>query len=629
MIKTTVLSISSLLVLAASAAPPVELSAPDGRNYPNVSFAGVPGGIPEIPVVVKVEDFGGKPGEDVSGAIEAAATAAAGKGGGAVLLGPGEFYIDRPILIAAPGVVLRGSGMKKTRIVFRWEPAKDSVDFIGIKDGDVIPKQKSLFVAAWNDSRDNKVVKCLKRVSLEINGKLAAEQTGGEGPWFCISPDNRKSALMLQPGENTLRATAEYIDGRSAVKEIKVNVSEDAGLIGASAGDAAITFAEPSALNETGWGSITEGTPMMRGQDSVEFKTPPSWQQGDLVMLAILNGGYGESPIMEIEENTGNSLLLKQAVRFDFPLRNIRRIPVLRGCGLEDMTIEQTSGHWTNLVAFARDFGCWMQRVRLVNAGRFPITGMTKNFEMRDSEISGAQYHFGVGGGSGYVAFSSAQDCLMENIKTEKLRHAPDFQHGAQGCVIRASVFEDSDAQFHRGRTYDNLLENCTVNSRGSNKSFGSYGPAVTVTTDPKTADVGSGNVIYKNTFTSMNVYKGGKAFALDCGPAQGWLVAYNTFESDIGCAIASNGAGHDILFLNNSFSVANAEPPAVTGDVSALRLVGNSFAGYAESEILPAGGNPAEFTGNTVTPPAETPEPKIPSIYLWQKSLPASASGR
>lgn len=620
--KITVYSIFSLLALSVVAAPPVELTGPDGRTYPNVSFAGVPGGIPEVPVVVKIEDFGGKPGEDVSGAIEAAVAAAGEKGGGAILLGPGEFYLDRPVLIAAPNVVLRGSGMEKTHLIFRWEPAKDSVDFIGLKDGDVIPKQKSLFAAAWNDSRDNNVVKCLKRISLQINGKLAAEQAGGEGPWFCISPDNRKSALMFEQGENTLTATAEYIDGRSATKEIKVTVSDDESLKGASAGDAAITFAEPSALSETGWGMVTEGTPVTKGQDRVEFKTPSSWEPGDFVLLAILDGGYGESPIMEIEENTGSSLLLKQPVRFDFPMRNIRRIPMLRGCGLEDLTLEQTSGHWTSLVAFTRDFGCWMRRVRLVNAGRFPVTGMTKNFEMRDCEVSGAQFHFGVGGGTGYMAFSSAQDCLMENVKTEKLRHAPDFQHGAQGCVIRASVFEDSDAQFHRGITHDNLLENCTVNSRGSNKSFGSYGPAVTVTTDPATAEVGSGNMIYNNTFTSTNVYKGGKAFALTCGPATGWLVAYNTFESDLGCVIASDGAGHDILFLNNAFSVDNPEPPAVTGDVAALRLVGNSFVGFDESELLSEGAKPAELTGNTFTAPASPPKPKIPSIFLWQKSL-------
>jgi hypothetical protein len=91
---------------------------------------------------------------------------------------------------------------------------------------------------------------------------------------------------------------------------------------------------------------------------------------------------------------------------------------------------------------------------------------------VRDTVVDGAQFHFGVGGGTGYFGFSSAFDCLMDNVQTSKLRHAPNLQFGAQGCVIRNSTFEDSDLQFHRDPTWDNLIENCTVRSRGSNKEL-------------------------------------------------------------------------------------------------------------------------------------------------------------
>jgi hypothetical protein len=76
---------------------------------------------------------------------------------------------------------------------------------------------------------------------------------------------------------------------------------------------------------------------------------------------------------------------------------------------------------------------------------------------------------------------------LIDNVQTWRLRHAPNFQHGASGNVIRNSVFEDSGFQLHRAANWENLLENCVVRSRGGNKSYGSYGTAFTATTDPAT----------------------------------------------------------------------------------------------------------------------------------------------
>jgi hypothetical protein len=56
------------------------------------------------------------------------------------------------------------------------------------------------------------------------------------------------------------------------------------------------------------------------------------------------------------------------------------------------------------------------------------------------------------------------------------------------------------------------------------------------------------------------------------------WIVAYNRFDHDIGFAISSQGANHDVLFLKNHFSVKSPDATAITGDVSGLRLRGNSF---------------------------------------------------
>ena len=55
--------------------------------------------------------------------------------------------------------------------------------------------------------------------------------------------------------------------------------------------------------------------------------------------------------------------------------------------------------------------------------------------------------------------------CRIENVETFKMRHAPLFQWAASGCVIRKSVFHESDGQWHSGWTNENLIEQCVIES--------------------------------------------------------------------------------------------------------------------------------------------------------------------
>lgn len=95
---------------------------PDGVLYPDFTRAGVPGGIPAVPVAVRAADFGAAPGDDRddAAAIQAAIDAAVAAGGGAVQLEAGEFIIDRTLSIQADGVVLRGAGRERTRLIPRF-----------------------------------------------------------------------------------------------------------------------------------------------------------------------------------------------------------------------------------------------------------------------------------------------------------------------------------------------------------------------------------------------------------------------------------------------------------------------------------------------------------------------------
>ncbi|MDA3963345.1 MAG: glycosyl hydrolase family 28-related protein [Planctomycetota bacterium] len=135
-ISTQCLRVSAprVLVLAAALAgaallPAVEtvtaadLLGPDGQVYPDFSRAGIPGGIPELPVVAKATDFGAVPNDDKddSAAIQAAIAVAVAKGGGAVLLPVGDYLIDSPIRITRGGVALRGEDRERTRLIPRFQ----------------------------------------------------------------------------------------------------------------------------------------------------------------------------------------------------------------------------------------------------------------------------------------------------------------------------------------------------------------------------------------------------------------------------------------------------------------------------------------------------------------------------
>ncbi|MCC5841651.1 MAG: PKD domain-containing protein [Opitutales bacterium] len=95
----------------------------DHAHIPNASFAGYMRGeasIPDVPVVVDIRSFGGA-GDGVTPndmAIREAIEAAWRQGGGAVYFPPGEFLIERMVVLHRDGVVLRGAGPGET--IFRF-----------------------------------------------------------------------------------------------------------------------------------------------------------------------------------------------------------------------------------------------------------------------------------------------------------------------------------------------------------------------------------------------------------------------------------------------------------------------------------------------------------------------------
>jgi hypothetical protein len=599
-----------------------DILGPDGLIYPNFTFAGVPGGIPIRPVKAKISDFGGEIETDIADALEKGTAAVGKQGGGALLLGAGTYYLDRPILITADNVVLRGAGRDETKIVFRWQPPKDGITILGARNGETIPMNRSLTAAAWNDSKNNTMSQNLKRVTLEINGTVAGEQKqrdSNDGPWFAVAPDNRVIGRLLKPGANVIRASVEWAGGKTAEQVINVIVSEDPTLVAAAPGDSAITFSEPGAGRmEFSKGELVRVP--QRGDTILEFKEPQNFQTGDYINIYWAGGGWMGHPVHRVKAVEGNRVHFVEPIRLNIDkVNNIRKLTVIRGSGVEDLTLTQSHEHWTNLLRFTRDAGCWVKGVRLLEAGRFPISGGSKNFEVRDTLVEGVRYHFGVGGGTGYFGFTGGQDNLMDNVHTKRLRHAPNIQFGAQGNVIRNSIFEDSDMQFHRDQTWENLLENNVVHSRAGNKSFGSYGAALVATT-VNNGELGARNVIWNNDFTSVTIHKGGSVINVSGGGMEGWIIAYNRFIHDLGYVLKSETSNLDLTLKNNVFSVQDPEATLFKGDVSKLKLAGNRFYNFADGNL---GGTVAlneknSFEAANALP--ERPKAPVPSLYEWQK---------
>jgi len=110
---------------------PADVVGPDGIVYPKWTKCGVQGGIPKVKAVARIEAFGGKANDELddSAALDAACRRAGEKGGGAVVLGAGTYCLDRPVTVRHDGVVIRGAGRDKTKIIFRYAIPKAGLAF--------------------------------------------------------------------------------------------------------------------------------------------------------------------------------------------------------------------------------------------------------------------------------------------------------------------------------------------------------------------------------------------------------------------------------------------------------------------------------------------------------------------
>ncbi len=647
------------------------LPGPDGREYPNFTFAGLPEDTVYPKERLRIHEFGAKAGENAAPALRKAIAKAKEMGGAVIEFGHGTYFLDEPVQITASNIVIRGQGRGgpgyfSTTLEFRFAPDPHSLEFIFTQDGDTIHPEGFVGVVAhpglpkeyWEWTLPGNT-----RKQVDPSGQLAKIELFIDGkPWF--SKDTIKdhhfapqTALIpfihhlwqakFQEGQTPeILARATWKNGKTAEKQIRIHIDASLPDSNRSQPDYGIlSFAGPSRYAQDTFFQLDVTEPITRGDTSLTVNHPGDFEPGDVLRLRsgkpdfIPHGTRYAQELFRVVAVNGTTIHLSQPVRLDIPVEakpTVRKQVPLRNVGVEHLTIRQTSDTWSHGIVMKNVLGGWVRNVELVNIGRCPVYfSAAKNCEVRDVVMNGSQYPL-AGGMSAYAGwYDSSNDCLMENVTALRLRHAPNFQGQSSGNVVRNSTFEMSDLQFHAFFPYENLVENCRIYATVGSGSYG-YG-LYTSKVHSMHQQSGPRNVVYGNDIQSP---KGPVFFG---GAETGWVIAYNRFQvedqspflrRDPMPAVELQEGSHGNLFLKNLFVLQQVDDVVrVSGEPGRE----NVFEENLFMQVKP--GEPATtldgwtftWTGNEFL---EAIDPALirqwqppPSLYLYQKQLVESSS--
>lgn len=634
---------------------PADVPGPDGLVYPDWRKAGVSGGIPVIKTVVGPDYFAGYEGKDISGLLKDAMTLAAAAGGGAVEIPAGTFLLDQPVVLRQSGVVVRGAGKEKTRLIFQQHIPYGELRSMCWTPSGVIGPYGAFEIQA---NPANLVGMRVTSGSVVLGDERLRDHWGNR---FAI---RLRGALFLEklgPGRHRLDAEVTYANGDRFTGQFEVEVS-------ATPQPDETWIDQHGALIVAGGGLIGERVPLAatakRGDNRVKLPRGHGFKPGDRLALEapatpawnkivgnISPWGTFRTNHYEVISADDESVVLAQALRIEFPLSDapwVQRIRVVERAGFEGFTLEQKvfttemkgeiipltlwypiEDLWTNGVTFTYAWSCWVSDVKILNSGRNPLYLTRSKFcEVRGVDIDGAL--FKGGGGTGYVGFETSFDCLMENVTTRNMRHAPNVQWGAAGNVVRDSRFIGCDGQWHAGWTQENLYENNVIEQTAADAANGAYGHGL-FASGPKSGahgPQGPRNVVYNNDIVAP------KDGVHMLGGNEAWFILHNRFRLAEGRGIYGKERSFDHVIRDNVFILENVSGPGVlfgSPDCTGIEVTGNRFYGDVRevAGFTARLGTYARVNGNTVDPiPAQDtpsrPQPLVPSIFLWQRNQPA-----
>ncbi len=597
---------------------------PDGIVYPNWTQCGVQGGIPKVDVAAKLEDFGAVANDnlDDSQALQAACEAA-GRTGGAVLMGEGTYYLDRPVTVRRDNVVIRGKGRAQTRLIFRYAIPPEGVAFFWPSANSHVGPDTRIEMHC----KPTGLVKMTLMIDERVIDAWAPSQHSGNT--FAFARYGRDIPKEVPDGPHTLKGIAQYKDGSQRMTQIPIVLDrrfKDPQLVPDAR--AAITFAGRGTvgakflLEKDGKRGDTElrlqSTQGLRVGDFIFIDGPATDRWRKLTQNACQWGSYRNYEVI-VTGVKDRSITIGQPLRIEFPVVDgsyVQKVIPIQRCGVEDLYLEQTENLWITSVLFSYGWNCWARGVTVKKCGRFPVYGAAAKWcEIRDCVFDDAW--FKGGGGTAYAGWDRCWDCLMENVETFKLRHGPLFQWAASGCVIRKSIFHESDAQWHAGWTNENLIEQCVVESVQGNGGYG-YGMWASPPADTAHGPNGPRNVVYNCDISSQ------KAGVWMGGMNEDWLILHNRFVVDSGPGIWARTFSFDHIIRGNVFVLKDGKSPMIqlaSADCTGIEAAGNSLHG-GNGRFVSGQAALLSSEANQAFPPslAPRPQPRIPSIFEWQR---------
>ena len=597
---------------------------PDGVVYPDWKQVGVQGGIPDVPIAIRLADMGARPETDIADLLDHACRSVGDGGGGTVLLDAGVYYLDRPVTIRQNAVVIRGAGRDRTKLVFRYDVPESGVVFFWPKAGAPIgpDSQVELHGRASNLLRLRLFRGKHEVASVPVNRTLPRLRVPG-------------STILAagEPGAITLRGVAEFTNGQ--VSEALMDVVLSADPVGgpeAPDSTAALCFRGPGLedLERPLASDGHRGDTVLTLQDVGDLKVgekfvlhAPSTDRWQTLIQETASKGWNRVNAYEIRKIEGTVVTINQPLRIDFPIEDgtyLRRLRAVEGCGVESLSLEHTGPLAMDSVLFDWAWNCWVRDVKVVKTGRNGIYAEhSKWIEVRDCELDRSWNN---DGGQAYAGFTRSWDCLFEGCTVRGYRHGPVVQFGAQGCVFRNSLFEQSDLQWHAGWSTENLFENCVIRSSRGTGSYG-YGAYATGSGDQIHGPNGPRNVVYNCDFTSEL-----DGVKLD-GVNENWLFLHNRFVVRKGAGFVATRGSFDHIIRGNAFVLKDGVSPMLrllTSDCVGIELTGNTVYG-GNGRRIEGATTVAEDKGNTTLPalkpddalPAR-PKADPPSIYEWQQ---------
>lgn len=600
---------------------PADVVGPDGIVYPNWTHVGVRGGIPVLKTTKKLEV---KDGSDITALLET--ETAKLKGGGVLQIPAGTFYISRPVRIRQSAVVIRGSGRDQTRLIFNYQVPRGKIYFQNLKSGDTVG------LGSWIEIHANP--EGLTNLTLECEGKVIGQSVYYAAHWG-LSFSLRASAagLLAKCGEGRKKITAKilYRNGDAFDESIELNavnqkMGEDPSHYPAAFEfigrwrdpDNRINLLARDGLRGDEKLTLAAGHGLAKG-DRIRIEAPPTKRWNDLVKNACPWGSYREN-LYEVTSVQGDEVGISEPLRLLFPAIDgsfVQKLEPIEKCGVEDLSLEQTENIWTSGFVFTGSWNCWVKNVAVIKTGRFPFYfPIGKYGEVRDCVFRDAWWKGG--GGTAYVGFERSYDCLLDGVEASELRHAPNLNWAASGCVFRNMVAEGSDGQWHCGWANENLFENVVIRSGTNGGGYG-FGLFSTSPDDVAHGPIGPRNVVYRCDIRSP------KDGLILNGMNEGWIIAYNRFDIERGKGVLARETSFDHIFKNNVFAIRNFAAPAFQIDGRSCvgwEITGNRFYGVRSDELVGGSGKPFVLHNNETFTYAlpERPEAAVPSIFEWQK---------